>query len=164
MNFSRLFLKTSQILLIGYLSFIAISVSFGSSPLISNIIVMPSNPAAPNTVLTLDGSTSTGPVPLNYNWIILSNPPTSVASIANPNNSSTTFTPTVPGTYTIQLTVSYGGPSPPPTPPSNSSSVNIIINVPVSGPISFTTNRTPITMMKEFIPPFKRCIKPEISK
>lgn len=67
----------------------------------------PDGNVAAGTTITLDGSgstTQTGSISY-YIWTLLSAPNGSSARIAEENESSTTFTPDVPGNYRVQLVV-----------------------------------------------------------
>jgi hypothetical protein len=58
----------------------------------------------PNTLVTLDGSGSTGAIS-SYSWVQTSGPATVTLA---PSGSNATFTPSVLGTYTFKLTVTGG--------------------------------------------------------
>lgn len=60
--------------------------------------------------LSLDGSGSSDPNgdSLTYSWSIISKPQGSTAGLINPTSVNPTFTPDLPGTYTIQLIVNDG--------------------------------------------------------
>ena len=62
-------------------------------------------------MVTLNGGGSTigaGTGSLTYSWTLQSVPPGSMAVLSNANTMIATFTPDVPGTYTVQLTVNDG--------------------------------------------------------
>ncbi len=60
--------------------------------------------------VTLDGSDSSDPNndPITFSWAIASSPDGSSAALVSSNTATPSFTPDVPGTYVIELTVSDG--------------------------------------------------------
>ncbi|CAK7074969.1 MAG: hypothetical protein KER_03383 [Kerstersia gyiorum] len=65
------------------------------------------------TLVTLDGSGSTGPsgATLNYQWHLSTQPEGSTAVLSNATNAKPTFTPDIAGNYIADLTVSTGSAS-----------------------------------------------------
>ena len=70
----------------------------------------PDQPGVVGVPVTLDGRGSRDPNgdPVTYQWSIRSAPSGSKAAINNPTSVTTTFTPDLPGIYTIQLIVNDG--------------------------------------------------------
>lgn len=60
------------------------------------------------TVVSLDGSASTGVPTLSYAWTIVSAPDGSAATLTNPSTATPSFAPDRPGDYVIQLTLTDG--------------------------------------------------------
>jgi len=61
-----------------------------------------------STVVTLNGSASTGPDGFTYAWTLTSIPATSAAVLSNPTSVNPTFTADLAGTYVAQLIISDG--------------------------------------------------------
>lgn len=55
--------------------------------------------------VALDGSGSTGNAPLTYSWTVVDSPSGSNSGLNESNVTNPTFTPTLPGDYTIRLVV-----------------------------------------------------------
>jgi hypothetical protein len=58
-----------------------------------------------NHTAYLDGTLSSGPSSLDYNWTLESKPPESIASIDNSGDSQASLTPDVVGIYRVSLVV-----------------------------------------------------------
>lgn len=58
-----------------------------------------------NHTAYLDGSFSSGPGSLDYNWTLESSPPGSIASIDDSGDPQASLTPDVVGTYRVKLVV-----------------------------------------------------------
>ena len=98
-------------------------------------------------VITLNGSASYDPDgdPLRFAWSFLSKPNNSIATLSNPNIVNPQFTPDIPGTYILQLTVNDGFTD------SIPSTVTVTV-IPLRSHISLTPNySTPLTAGSGFI-------------
>jgi hypothetical protein len=106
----------------------------------------PNQTADVGSTVTLDGSKSSNPSgigTLTYTWAFTSKPAASATTLVNPTSVNPTFLLDVPGTYTIQLTVSNGSAS-----ASASTTVNNAYTIPVAsaGPNQSVALNTRVTL------------------